>query len=80
MSRFLLVLSLTLFATAAMANDSSAADDAVAGTAKAGKNTGVTAVQDTDATASPHAAATPSRSSTRGISPRWHSLLPGLIR
>jgi hypothetical protein len=79
MSRFLLALSLTLFATVAMANDVANTDDAAAA-AKQGKNAAVAAPQDSDATASPHAAATPTRSSSHGVSPRWHSLLPGMIR
>ena len=75
MSRFLLALYLFAFAAAAMANNTAANG------VKPGKATAVSSTQDSDAAATGHPAAAPARSSTpRTVSPRWHSLLPGMIR
>ena len=74
MSRLLLALSLFAFAAIALANEPTATDDAPS--AKPGK----AATIDSDVPAAP-ATPAPSRGSTpRAALPRWHSLLPGMIR
>ncbi len=75
MSRLLLALSLFAFATIALANEPTATDDTPS--AKPGKPAAAT---DPEAPAIP-ATPAPARSSTpRPALPRWHSLLPGMIR
>jgi hypothetical protein len=77
MSRLLLALSLFAFAAIALANEPTATDDTPS--AKPGKP----AASATSESEAPVAPATPSpvRSSTpRPALPRWHSLLPGMIR
>ena len=81
MTRFLLAASLMLFATSAFAKSPASTDDPADGSAKPGKAGSVVTEQQT-APIVPVAA--PARSSTplptRGGKPRWHSLLPGMIR
>lgn len=77
MSRLLLALSLFAFAAIALANEPTATDDSPS--AKPGK-TASPAATDSEAPAAP-ATPAPARSSTpRPALPRWHSLLPGMIR
>ena len=77
MSRLLLALSLFAFAAVALANEPTATDDAPS--AKPGKAAS-SATTDSEAPAVP-ATPAPARSSTpRAALPRWHSLLPGMIR
>ena len=78
MSRFLLASLLYFFAVAALANEG-AGSDGVGESVKRGKTTTVTA-QDSESGAAV-APVSPARSSTPRTSvPRWHSLLPGMIR
>ena len=77
MSRLLLALSLSAFAMLAFANEPTATDDTPS--AKPGKAASP-AIGDPEAPAVP-ATPAPARSSTpRPALPRWHSLLPGMIR
>ena len=77
MSRLLLALSLFAFAAVVLANEPNATDDTPS--AKPGKPA-APATTDSEAPAVP-AAPAPARSSTpRPALPRWHSLLPGMIR
>ena len=77
MSRLLLALSLFAFAAIAHANQPTATDETPS--AKPGKAAS-SAANDSDAPATPVTPA-PARSSTpRSALPRWHSLLPGMIR
>ena len=81
MSRFLFAPVLYLFASVAMAGTPVAIDDAVAGSAKPGKAGTVANAQEIYSVAGGHPAAAPVRTTApRGVSPRWHSLLPGMIR
>ncbi len=83
MIRLLLATCLLLCASTAFAKSPVAGTDPVDGSAKPGKpatSTGTTYV-DPVVPAAPVTA--PSRSTplpTRGGAPRWHSLLPGMIR
>ena len=79
MSRFLLALCLFLFAATALANSAVAGGDPAGNGVKPGKAATVSA-QDNDAAVSGAAPAAPARSAPRTASPRWHSLLPGMIR
>jgi len=83
MTRILLATCLLLSASAAFAKSPVATEDPADGSAKPGKGTPVTAV-DSDASAPAHPATPPARAGvslpTRGGAPRWHSLLPGMIR
>ena len=75
LSRQLLALSLFAFAAIALADEPTAADDAPP--AKPGK-TAAPATSDAETPAVPVA---PARGSLpRPALPRWHSLLPGMIR
>jgi hypothetical protein len=76
MSRFLPVLCLFLVTASASAGDMATSDEPAT---KPGKTTAATAGQDADATPSAHPAATPAHTGTPRT-PRWHSLLPGMIR
>ena len=79
MSRFLLASLLYFFAVAALANEG-AASEGVGESVKRGKSTAVTSSQDSES-GTVVAPASPARSSTpRSATPRWHSLLPGMIR
>jgi hypothetical protein len=78
MPRFLLAISLSLFASAALAGEVPAADGQPDATTKTGKVAAVVATQDGEAS-TPHPAAPPARTATPHV-PRWHSLLPGMIR
>lgn len=82
MSRFLLALSLSLFAAAAMAGTTTAVTCTAAdGSGKPAKPTTVSNTQDCDAAATSQPSAAPVRSTApRTALPRWHSLLPGMIR
>jgi hypothetical protein len=82
MSRYLLALCLSLFAAAALAGTPVASEDNPDAAVKPGKaSVAGGSTQDSDATASDHPAATPAHASTaHAVSPRWHSLLPGMIR
>ena len=76
MSRFLPVLCLLLVATTASAGEMASSDEPAA---KPGKTTAATAGQEADATPGVHPAAAPAHTATPRT-PRWHSLLPGMIR
>jgi hypothetical protein len=82
MTRLLLATCLLLFASTAFAKSPvNAADPAADGSAKPGKVVGSAVDQDPNAPA--HPAVPPARIApmpTRGGAPRWHSLLPGMIR
>lgn len=81
MSRFFLALCLFLCAATAMAGDQVAADDNAANGVKPGKLSATSTAQDDDATAGAHPAAHPASSgTTHAVTPRWHRLLPGMIR
>ena len=78
MPRFLLAICLTLLASAALAGQPPNTDGQPDVTAKSGKVTTVVATQDAES-GTPHPAAVPARTATPHP-PRWHSLLPGMIR
>jgi len=82
MTRLLLTTCLLLCASTAFAKSPASSADPADGSAKPGKAVG-TAV-DSDPAAPVHPAiVVPARSAplpTRGGAPRWHSLLPGMIR
>lgn len=81
MSRFLLVLSLSLFAAAAVAGTTTTVTCAADSGGKPAKPTTVSNAQDCDAAATSQPSAAPVRSTApRTALPRWHSLLPGMIR
>jgi hypothetical protein len=82
MNRLLLATCLLLFASSAFAKSPVSTEDPADGSAKAGKTT-TTAAVDGDPTAPAHPVVAPVRTGTlptRGSAPRWHSLLPGMIR
>jgi hypothetical protein len=73
-----------LFASTAFAKSPVASDDPADGSVKPGKTTAAAAATDTD-NAAGHPVTPPARAGaatlpTRGGAPRWHSLLPGMIR
>jgi hypothetical protein len=78
MPRYLLAISLSLFASAVLAGEPPAADGQPDASAKTGKTSTVVATQDSEA-GTPHPAAVPARAAASHL-PRWHSLLPGMIR
>lgn len=80
MPRLLLALSLFSFAAIAFAGETPATEDT--SEAKASKPAATAPATDNDAPPATHASPTPTRSSsaTRPAVPRWHSLLPGMIR
>jgi hypothetical protein len=82
MTRLLLATCLLLFASSAFAKSPAPATDPADGSAKPGKVVAI--ASDTDPSAPAHpVVAPPARSApmpTRGGAPRWHSLLPGMIR
>ncbi len=80
MPRLLLALSLFCFAAIALAGEPPATDDSTE--AKAGKPAATAPVADNDTPPTAHVSPAPSRSSsaTRPAVPRWHSMLPGMIR
>jgi len=82
MKRLLLATCLLLLASSAFAKSPVNAADPADGSAKPSKAVGTTADVDPNAPAHP-AVAPPARTAplpTRGGAPRWHSLLPGMIR
>ncbi len=78
MHRLLLILCLVLFASAAIAGTPTVGDDTADATAKSGKTQSPAAAPDTDPAQS-HPVIAPARAATPHL-PRWHSLLPGMIR
>jgi hypothetical protein len=82
MTRLLLATCLLLFASTAFAKSPASTQDPADGSAKPGKVASTT--QDPDAAAPAHPAVPPAVRAaplpTRGGAPRWHSLLPGMIR
>jgi hypothetical protein len=86
MKRLLLATCLLLLSSTAFAKSPVNNEDPGVGSAKPGKAAAATAVADADAVAPAHAVAVPARGGatttlpTRGGAPRWHSLLPGMIR
>lgn len=86
MSRFLLALCLSLCAVAAFAKAPAGNEDCPGAATKAEKtgvaNAAVNSAPDGDSATTSHAATVPLHSSSapRMTSPRWHSLLPGMIR
>ena len=85
MKRFLLASFLLLCASSAFAKSPARTDDPAEGSATPGKAASATSVVDPDPSAPAHPAAPPARGGgaslpTRGGAPRWHSLLPGMIR
>ena len=79
MPRFLLAMCLSLLASAALARQPPSTDGQPYATAKAGKVTTVVATQDTES-GTAHPPPVPARSPGTPHLPRWHSLLPGMIR
>ena len=82
MNRLLLATCLLLLASSAFAKSPVSSDDPADGSAKPGK-AGPTATTDGDPTQPVHPAVAPVRTGVvpvRGGAPRWHSLLPGMIR
>lgn len=79
MPRFLLAISLCLFASAVLAGGSPEAVGQAGATTKTGKIATVVASQDAES-GTPHPVPVPVRSTTTPHLPRWHSLLPGMIR
>ncbi|MEO8159977.1 MAG: hypothetical protein ABI588_01055 [Arenimonas sp.] len=80
MTRLLLATCLLLCASAAFAKSPASNDDPADGSAKPGK---AVSASDGDPIAPAHPVAAPTRNAslpTRGGAPRWHSLLPGMIR
>ncbi len=77
MSRLLLALSLFAFAAIALANEPTATDDTPS--AKPGKAASP-ATSDSETPAVPATPAPARGSAPRPALPRWHSLLPGMIR
>lgn len=83
MSRFLLALSLSLFAASSVAGTTTTTTCAAADSSgkPAKQTTVVGATQDCDAAATGQPTAAPARGTVPRTSlPRWHSLLPGMIR
>lgn len=82
MSRPLLALCLLLFAHSALANIVVASGcDATENNVKLGKSTVVGSTQDGELTSTGQPFATRARRGTpRSALPRWHSMLPGMIR
>jgi hypothetical protein len=92
MKRLLLASSLFLLAAAALAKPVTTCDNPEAGNSKPGKlttatavttaTTAVTTTADSDTPVVTHPAATSTVHSSAGHAsmPRWHSLLPGMIR
>lgn len=81
MPRSLFALCLFLFAASAMAGAPVAGDDNADNSVKPGKASNSASAPDGNATVGGRPAATPARSSTpHAVTPRWHSLLPGMIR
>ena len=80
MPRLLLALSLFAFAAIALAGETPATEETPE--AKPGKPAATAPATDTDTPAATHVSPTPTRgsSATRPAVPRWHSLLPGMIR
>lgn len=78
MPRLLLAISLSLFASIALAGGAPAPDGQPDATSKTGKAVTVVATQDSEA-GTPHPVAAPTRAPV-SHAPRWHSLLPGMIR
>ena len=80
MTRLLLATCLLLCASTAFAKSPANSQDPADGSAKPGKPVAATTTADDPS----HPAVAPARSSaplpTRGGAPRWHSLLPGMIR
>ena len=79
MPRFLLAISLSLLASTALAGQSPNTDGQPDATARTGKVRTVVATQDAES-GTPHPAPVPTRSPGTPHLPRWHSLLPGMIR
>ena len=86
MKRLLLATCLLLCASSAFAKSPASTDDPGVGSAKPGKAASAASVIDADTVAPAHPVAPPARGGsatplpTRGGAPRWHSLLPGMIR
>ena len=80
MLRSFLALCLLSLATTSLANTAAVIGDSAVDNNKQGKSAG-TGNQDGESTATSPAAVAPTRASTpRTTSPRWHSMLPGMIR
>ena len=80
MSRSLLALCILFFASSAMANNVSAGTDPVENGVKPGKSTAVGSGQDSETTPASQPSAPARTSIPRPSSPRWHTMLPGMIR
>ena len=84
MTRLLLATCLLLCASTAFAKSPATTADPADGSAKPGKPAVTTATDDPAVAPAHPVTAPPSRSNapmpTRGGAPRWHSLLPGMIR
>jgi hypothetical protein len=83
MTRLLLASCLLLLASTAFAKSPVSNDDPADGSAKPGKAASANSATQTVGVAPVPAVILPSRSAplpTRGGAPRWHSLLPGMIR
>jgi hypothetical protein len=81
MPRSLFAICLFLSAATAMAGTPVAGDDGAENSVKPGKAASTVSAPDGDATVGGRRTATPARSSTpHAVTPRWHSLLPGMIR
>lgn len=81
MSRFLTALCLFLFAATAVAGTPVAGDDPADNSVKPVKVATTSSTPDGDATVGGHPVTTPAHSSSpHAVTPRWHSLLPGMIR
>jgi hypothetical protein len=82
MTRLLLATCLLLCASTAFAKSPVASTDPADGSAKPGKPA-TTTTTETDGSTPIHPVAPAARTAplpTRGGAPRWHSLLPGMIR
>ena len=84
MNRLLLATCLLLLASTALAKSPVASADAADGSAKPGKPATTTGTTYAEPAVPAPPVTPPSRTSTplptRGGAPRWHSLLPGMIR
>jgi len=83
MTRLLLATCLLMCASSAFAKSPVASEDPADGSAKPGKVASANSTGGLDPAAPAPTVTAPSRSAplpTRGGAPRWHSLLPGMIR
>ena len=79
MFRILLSMTLCLFSVSALATSRLVGEDVSGGGSRPGKPAISGATQEADSATAGHPAVVPVRVTTPRL-PRWHSLLPGMIR